>query len=337
MVFGSGGLESNGIAKADDKSDFWILSLSGGGFRGLFTAKILEHLERMAGCPLARKFDLIAGTSVGSILAAAVAKELPTERLPGLFIDHGQDIFKRKSATGYKGLFKAQYSADSLKALLTQEDMLGHTRFQDLRHRLMIPAVNLTKGSAQYFKTQHNSRFMSDGRRQLVDAVMASAAAPTYFPIYTFEDQRYADGGLVANSPALAAIHEALYILDYQPHQIHVISIGTMNESMCQDTKVSLDAGVAQWGRSLVTLPMSAQETMSDNMAKHIVKDRWIKVDREITPHIANRVGLDEIGRPAQEALKGQAEAAAQEQLNEPLIRKWLKHTANVSTFFNQD
>jgi len=53
--------------------DFWILSLSGGGYRGLFTATLLQELEKALGNPIARHFDLITGTSIGGILGLAIA------------------------------------------------------------------------------------------------------------------------------------------------------------------------------------------------------------------------------------------------------------------------
>ncbi|WP_457833194.1 patatin-like phospholipase family protein, partial [Staphylococcus aureus] len=72
---------------------FQILALSGGGYRGLFTAKVLADLEQEIGGPIAAKFDLIAGTSIGGILALAVAMEVPAEQMVSLFEKHGEKIF----------------------------------------------------------------------------------------------------------------------------------------------------------------------------------------------------------------------------------------------------
>lgn len=78
---------------------FRILALSGGGYRGLYTAELLKRIEAdNNGEPLARRFDLIAGTSIGGILALALACEIPASKLVELFETHGPTIFRRRSA-----------------------------------------------------------------------------------------------------------------------------------------------------------------------------------------------------------------------------------------------
>src|ERR1700722_19795882 len=75
---------------------FQILALSGGGFRGLYTAKIVADLEQQIGAPFASRFDLIAGTSVGGVLALALAMEVPASRIVDLFTRHGPEIFQKR-------------------------------------------------------------------------------------------------------------------------------------------------------------------------------------------------------------------------------------------------
>jgi patatin-like phospholipase/acyl hydrolase len=79
--------------------EFWILALSGGGARGLFTASVLAEMEKAVGAPLAQHFDLIAGTSVGGILALGLAKEIKASELLSLF-DHTKEIFAPSSPSG---------------------------------------------------------------------------------------------------------------------------------------------------------------------------------------------------------------------------------------------
>lgn len=62
-------------------NDFWVLALSGGGYRGLFTATVLEELEKRLGGPIARHFDLITGTSIGGILGLGLASEIRATEL----------------------------------------------------------------------------------------------------------------------------------------------------------------------------------------------------------------------------------------------------------------
>lgn len=327
----------------DPNKEFWILSLSGGGYRGLFSAEILKELERVCGGSLANKFDLIAGTSVGSILASAVAKELPASKLPSLFTEHGGDIFAPRRLLGglikSPGFFASRYRAEALRRLLSREDMLSLSTFDDLCHRLIIPTVNLSKGGPQYFKTQHHPRLTQDGRRKLMDAVLASSAAPIYFPVHKFDNNRYADGGLIANSPLLAAIHEAIYILGVPPEKINAVSIGTMGGHLTIDPKMKLEAGMKQWGVNLVLMQMTAQEAMQDFMAGHVIENRLISLDKRQSKEQSYRISLDSVDHNAQEVLQGSASTVIQEQLHDDniLFKKWKKHVAEKPIFFNQE
>lgn len=147
---------------SDGGRDFWILSLSGGGYRGLFTATVLAEMQKRISGDLADKFDLIAGTSVGSILAAALAKGISATDLPGLFLTHGEEIFHGcwKQLPFLKafnlGFLASRYSARGMRKVLSREELLGNTRFQDLRRRLLIPTVNLTKGSAPFLRNDRH-------------------------------------------------------------------------------------------------------------------------------------------------------------------------------------
>lgn len=337
------------MAKSD--SDFWILALSGGGYRGLFTATILAELEQRAGESLANKFDLIAGTSVGSILAAALAKKIPAANLPDLFLKYGPEIFngywKQFPIIGglNLGFFASRYSAKGLRKVLSAPDLLNETRFKDLNHRLLIPSVNLSKGTAQFFKTQHINEYEFDGRVPLVDAVMASAAAPTYFPVHRFNDSRYADGGLVANSPAFVAFHEAHYKLQQPIERIHVVSIGTMNKAVTMDPRTPLNIGLLSglglrfwkgWRQRVFEVTLAAQEGLSEAMLGHVLPGRVLRIDAALDNDQAKVVSLDSVSRLADEVLQGHAREAAKCALTGELYDRWKAHTAAPPSFFNQ-
>src|SRR5688500_5654381 len=103
---------------------FQILSLSGGGFLGLYTASVLAGLEDEYGYPLAKSFDLIAGTSAGGIIALGLAKEVPAKEIKNAFEKNGQDIFSDRPAPQTtidtiidvaRSLFSAKYGSSNLK------------------------------------------------------------------------------------------------------------------------------------------------------------------------------------------------------------------------------
>lgn len=335
----------------DAGKDFWILSLSGGGYRGLFTATVLAEMQKRIQGDLADKFDLIAGTSVGSILAAALAKGISARELPRLFLTHGEEIFNgcwKQSPilkTFNLGFLASRYSAKGMKNVLVKEELLGNTQFRDLRRRLLIPTVNLTKGSAQFFKTQHCPDYQFDCDVPLVDAVMASAAAPTYFPVHRFNQSRYADGGLIANSPAFVAFHEAHYKLKIPIDRIHVVSIGTMNKSVTMDPRAPLNMGLLTgtgryfwkgWRQRVFEVTLAAQEQLSEDMLRHVNPGRTLRIDAPLENDQAKVVALDSVTSVANEVLEGQAREAAKTALTGNLFERWKIHLATPAVFFNQ-
>jgi patatin-like phospholipase/acyl hydrolase len=168
---------------------FQLLSLSGGGFRGLFTACVLAELEVGAKRPIGRSFELIAGTSIGGIIALAVAFEVPLAKVVSSFQTHGERIFPPRGAPGpisslvrtwrdYRG---APYSPTGIRDVV--EELLGKdTKLGDALHPVLVPAVNLTQGAPQIFKTRHHVDFDRDWRLKAVDVALATSAAPTFFP-----------------------------------------------------------------------------------------------------------------------------------------------------------
>jgi patatin-like phospholipase/acyl hydrolase len=165
---------------AKGKSRFQILALSGGGFRGQYTATVLGELERVTRQPLARSFDLIVGTSVGGILALGLALEIPAEKLAELFSLHGNAIFSpQRSLWGY---WRARYSTHKLQKLLTQPDMFGDRLLGECGHRLVVPTINYSTGQPVMLKTPHHQNFRTDHLLRVVDVALATSAAPFYFP-----------------------------------------------------------------------------------------------------------------------------------------------------------
>ena len=179
-----------GAARKRQPGDFHILSLSGGGYLGLFTAIVLAELEQRLGRPIATAFDLIAGTSIGGLLALALALEVPADRLVRTLRREGTKIFserpKPKSVVGkrldmLRYATSPKYDTDELRRVL-DEIYSGSATLGDIpNHRVVVPAVNLTKGIAQVFKTPHHPRYDRDHGIPVRDVALATSAAPTIF------------------------------------------------------------------------------------------------------------------------------------------------------------
>jgi patatin-like phospholipase/acyl hydrolase len=184
---------------------FQILALSGGGFRGLYTAKVLADIEESIGAPVATRFDLLAGTSIGGILALALALEIPAAKMVRMFEKQGGQIFKRRFSLG--GYLRAPYTQASLGELLRSDDLFGLRTLGSCKHPVIVPAINYTTGRPVVFKTPHHHNFLRDHKHLVADVALATSAAPGYFPRHVFGNSQYIDGGLFANAPGLLGVH----------------------------------------------------------------------------------------------------------------------------------
>ncbi len=209
-----------------------VLSIDGGGIRGLYAACVLRSLmNRYAadGKPLdiGKGFDLLVGTSTGGIIAAALAKGIAIQELVDLYQKEGAKIFKDPLPDGKWGLFKwsvrnSLKSANEnihLRSLLTKffdEDSVLDV-WNKRKIGLCLTSVDLLRHTARVFKMPHYKNKNADNRRKLVDICLATSAAPIMLPIAKHKDpdnesrlECFIDGGLWANNPILIGLVEAL-------------------------------------------------------------------------------------------------------------------------------
>jgi uncharacterized protein len=318
---------------------FHVLALSGGGFRGLYTATVLKCLEEHLEAPLAKRFDLICGTSAGGLLALGLAAELPAAQLQAMFEEHGARIFNSRGLfrRAFGRWFVAKHSADGLRAVLTEN--FGEGTIGDLKHRVLIPTVNYSKGQGQFFKTPHAQNFFTDHKQRLVDVGLATAAAPTYFPLHKIGDEGvFADGGLVGNSPGFFGLHEAHQVLGVprREHSVRVLAIGTMSKGATKRGASGLDWGIFRWGTKVFDLVISAQEYSVDAMLTHLLGDDYLRIDSAATPDQSQDVAaLDVVNPPAIEVLKTRGTQAARTAVGDPRFAPFRAHVAQPPLFFH--
>lgn len=204
---------------------FWILALDGGGLRGAFSAHLLKRIEDEFTVSVSSRFDLVAGTSTGSILAAAIVLQRPLSAVEDLYADHGPAIFLgRWWSAG--GKLASKYDAVRLKSVLEGE--LGATLLGEIaRPALLIPAADIGNGQVHVFKSQYNKEFVRDKGVRVADAVLASCSAPTFFAPHVVGDYRLVDGGIWANNPSVVAAIDAIRRFGVEAARIRILSIGT--------------------------------------------------------------------------------------------------------------
>lgn len=323
---------------------FQILSLSGGGFLGLYTAAVLAELEERSGKRLIDCFDLLAGTSIGGIVALGLAAGRTAAEIRDAFIEHGPRIFPNrppKSKPAWFGRFLRNvpaplYNAGPLREVI--EHIVGtDAGMSDLLRPVVVPAVNLTKGGPKVFKTGHNERFVLDWRLKVVDVALATSAAPTYFPAHRIGNELYADGGMFANSPDMIAVHEAEQFLGASRDEISVLSVGTTTTDFAMSAAISPEMGVMGWmlNQRLTDVMIGSQQALINDMMSHVLSDRYLRIDRRQTDEQREILALDVATPEAITNLQSLARGSFAEVSADPHLRALLRHDAPPFIFVN--
>jgi patatin-like phospholipase/acyl hydrolase len=314
-----------------------VLALSGGGYRGLFTAQVLDQLERSTGKKISDQFDLITGSSIGGIIALALADGRRPSELVDIFRKKGGQIFSSPNNSilyNVRALLRATfttlYSNDGLEAFL--KDLFGDKQLQDLKHAYaMVPAAKASTGKPKFFKTPHNGDFYTDLEIPVIDVALATSAAPVYFPMHHVkaDDTRYIDGGLVGNAPGLFGYIEAITRLDAAPENVRVLAVGTMSGKPCVSEKTSKSPRLAYWmnpiNPRLLELVFSIQEHQTDNMLRILLRERYEKIDATVSLDASKDIGLDKTDNAAQTALISRANEEAANFINTDFYKNFLK------------
>jgi len=207
-------------------SKFRILSLDGGGVRGSYQANFIKFLEeKLPGKGRTHnEFDLICGTSTGAIIAAGLACNVSALKLSEFYKDHSSSIFN----SGTLGYITPgpRYKVTPLEQQL--RSVLGERTFEETKTGLYITASHLDRYGHKVF-TNCGSETPDNLQTPLYEIVLASTAAPSYFPSKHIEsdDISYVDGGLWANSPAFSAISWVNQELGVKHEDIILVSLGT--------------------------------------------------------------------------------------------------------------
>lgn len=206
-----------------------LLCLDGGGAKGFYTLGILREIEAMIGCRLHERFDLIFGTSTGSIITAMLALGKSVPEIIALYQDHVPTVMKNKHADGRSGAL-----AD------LSNTIFGDAMFTDVKTSVGIVATKWVLEKPMIFKAHigqaHGMKgsFVPGFGVKLGDAVQASCSAYPYFNRKTVvtssgDNIDLIDGGFCANNPTLYAIADATVALGIPPENLRVVSLGCGN------------------------------------------------------------------------------------------------------------
>ncbi len=273
---------------------FQILSLDGGGIKGIFSAGVLAAIEEDLGIKVADHFDLLAGTSTGGIIALGLGLGLRPREIVEFYVKEGPQIFPR--CFGLKLLqhwlwrkFSAKPLEDALKRCFPEK------KFGDSTKRLVIPAYNIGEDDVYLFRTPHHERLRRDYKVPAWKVARATSAAPTFFSCTREVDSlRLIDGGVWANNPTLVALAEAVGTLNVPLSAIHVLSLGTSDAIVHRKNRLDI-GGVIAWGRenTAVDVIMRGQSIGVHNQARFLLGEDNIE---RLDPKVAvNEFSLDGI------------------------------------------
>jgi len=234
---------------AIEKNKFRILSIDGGGIRGLIPAKVLADLEYELnkiepGKKLYEHFDLICGTSTGAILAIAISLGIPSSELVKFYKENAKFIFPRfilkclpsKTRAFFSAIYSNKKLLRKLEEVYTQANGGKAPLLNDLKTNVCIPTFNGNDGAINVLKTKHHQDYTRDYKLPAHDVAMSSASAPIYFPPHSFsfkneygsgQNVNMIDGGIFANNPALIGVFEATDKLGYDLSEVSLLSLGT--------------------------------------------------------------------------------------------------------------
>lgn len=268
-----------------NNSTFKILAIDGGGMRGVFPAHILSCMIEHLGIRPDEHLDMIAGTSTGSIIAAAIACKIDPKEVISLYREHGSVIFSKKRSLyplKYRPAFRSLYGNEHLKAILKK--MFGDIKLGEITIPLLLPATDIGNGGVHVFKSAYSRDFVRDREVLLREAVLASCSAPAYFNPTRVNEYLLADGGLWANNPSLAAIIDAQRHLSIDLANLRILSLGTGHAKTCYGVKADRKWGFLNgWrGKDFISFTMSLQGQSIHNYVQLMLnKDQVLRIDFE--------------------------------------------------------
>lgn len=284
---------------------FRILALDGGGIRGVISSTILEKVQEKIGQPLNEYFDLITGTSTGSILAAGLVLGIEPKELTKIYQEHGEEIFSsnffRRNVSYW--LNQPKYSNRGLTKVL--KEYFGEISLNNLREeskkrnpdsnpkaRLLILAYSTSQRYTNFFLSPlvDENPWYKDVK--LWEVCLSSASAPTFFPPYKFNlsqnlptnigsdapaEYTFVDGGVAANNPALGALVHSLGIekIDGQSlklEDIALLSIGTGRTTEPLEFNQVNGWGALGWAKHVPDVFMGGQFQITADLCAQLIR-----------------------------------------------------------------
>uniref|UniRef100_A0A674PJ70 Calcium-independent phospholipase A2-gamma-like n=1 Tax=Takifugu rubripes TaxID=31033 RepID=A0A674PJ70_TAKRU len=278
-----------------------ILSIDGGGLRGLLALQTLEELEVLTGKPIYKLFDLICGVSTGAILGFMLGVfKMPVKECEDLYRKLGSDVFKQNVIVGTMkmGWNHAFYDTEAWENIL-KEKMGSHILVETSRDpecpKVAAVSTIVNRGTplkAFVFRNYNllpglRSHYLGGCQHQLWEAIRATSAAPGYFQEFTLGNDLHQDGGLLINNPTALAVHESKCLWPNTPLEC-VVSVGTGRvENLGKNNTTST---------SLKTKLTHVISSATDTEEVHAMLDAFLPPDTyyRFNPYMSEDIAMDD-------------------------------------------
>jgi len=273
---------------------FRILSIDGGGLRGIIPVLVLMEIEKRTGKRIHEMFDLVAGTSTGGLISCAVSlsdgngnPKFTLSEVLKVYTERGKEIFPHKKGlakffSDVNSVFNPEFSAKGIDRVL--RDLLGDKRITDCLVPLFITTYDLGNNEAVFFKTRHALKNAAENAL-LYDVCRATSAGPTFLPAYecNFDNKKrvFVDGGVFMNNPAVGAVVEVSKYHKSKPYNrdvndifpdICVLSIGTGHYS-CNLVEKIRKGGLLRWAQPISDLMMQGVNQATTYQTDELLED----------------------------------------------------------------
>ncbi|WP_417431682.1 CBASS cGAMP-activated phospholipase [Halpernia sp.] len=280
----------------EEEKIFKIISIDGGGIKGLYSASILEKFEKKFNCKTSDHFDMICGTSTGGLIALALSIKISAEDIRKFYEAKGEIIFPKHKEISVpffgkinRGLWKqiafgGKYSNLGLKESL--KEIFVDKKIGDSNNLLCIPSYSITEAKPKVFKYDHKEGGLSrDNDAKMIDIALATSAAPTYLPMAElpyFNNEQFVDGGVWANNPTLVGLLEALnnFVGKGKKYdKISILSLSSLSITGGKPTGLKNERSFKDWGADLFETSMNGQSYFTDFFMSKVKEISDIKID----------------------------------------------------------
>ena len=261
-----------------------VLSIDGGGIRGIIPALVLAHLEQQIGEPCSALFDLMVGTSTGGMLALGLSVEdgsarplFSAQQLVKLYEEHGEEIFEQslwRKVRSVGGMLEEAYSHEALEAILDR--YFGERALSACSVPTMVTSYDIQHRRTVFPKSWHGDH----ADLLCKEAARATSAAPTYFEPTTLEWGRESrtliDGGVFMNSPSVSAYAEAQKL--FPDDEIAMLSIGTGELTRAIPYEAAKTWGSALWVMSLLDCMLDGVSKAADHQMRLFLGENYLRL-----------------------------------------------------------